>query len=92
MIKHIFLWAIRIYWSRNPEKERRACLYKISCSQYVYRVTRIKGWLMGYIAYKKRLKSCKPGYKILLKNEKKIIVTNDDKIINTLSINPFIIE
>jgi hypothetical protein len=92
MIKRLFLWLIRFYWSKNPENERRACLYKISCSQYVYRVTRLKGWFIGLIAYKKRMKSCKPGYKILLKNEKIIILTSNSKTINHLSINPFILE
>jgi hypothetical protein len=47
-----------------PEKKRRYCLFKETCSHYVYRHTAEGGFFKGTIALKQRLKKCRKGYKL----------------------------
>ncbi len=60
-MRFILLLIIRVYWL-IPEKKRKNCLFKESCSHYVFTITRQKGFKEGFKALKLRLKQCKPGY------------------------------
>jgi len=53
-----------MYWKIIPEHNRRSCLFAVSCSNYVYIVTKDKGFLSGLKAFKSRFKKCRNGYKI----------------------------
>jgi putative component of membrane protein insertase Oxa1/YidC/SpoIIIJ protein YidD len=55
---------IRLYWKFIPEKKRRTCLFKESCSNYVYRHTNEHGFLQGVHALQDRIKKCRSGYEI----------------------------
>jgi putative component of membrane protein insertase Oxa1/YidC/SpoIIIJ protein YidD len=63
-MKLILLIVIRLYWKFIPEKRRRTCLFKESCSNYVYRHTNEHGFLKGLSALMKRYKKCRHGYDI----------------------------
>jgi putative component of membrane protein insertase Oxa1/YidC/SpoIIIJ protein YidD len=60
-MKYILLIGIRIYWKVMPISKRRACLFKVSCSHYVYRETKEEGLMKGLRALIYRFKSCKSG-------------------------------
>ena len=59
-----FLFLIKLYWKVFPEKKRRCCLFKETCSQYVYRHTAEGGFFKGANALKQRLKKCRQGYQL----------------------------
>lgn len=63
-MKFILLFIIKIYWKIIPASRRRSCLFAESCSKYVYRVTKNKGFWNGLKAFRLRYKKCKSGYKI----------------------------
>jgi hypothetical protein len=52
-----------VYWLL-PKSRRRKCLFKESCSLYVFTLTSRKGLYEGLKALQLRLKQCRPGYYI----------------------------
>lgn len=68
-MKLILLGIIRLYWIIFPKYKRRSCVFKETCSNYVYRITIEKGFFNGLFALKKRIHQCRPGYTIY-KDEK----------------------
>ncbi len=62
-MKQLLLFAIRVYWLVVPKRMRRHCLFKCSCSQYVFAVTKEKGFRTGRIALRQRKLQCRPGYR-----------------------------
>lgn len=67
-MRYLLLIAIRLYWL-IPKKNRRCCLFKETCSKYVYRITRQQGLSAGIGALSDRRKKCRPGYYRINKNE-----------------------
>lgn len=61
-MKFFLLMVIRVYWLVTPVHARRSCLFKESCSRYVYRVTAQEGFLKGIRALYTRWKHCRSGY------------------------------
>ncbi|WP_366914024.1 membrane protein insertion efficiency factor YidD [Niabella sp.] len=66
-MRYFLLLIIRLYWL-TPEKNRRRCLFKETCSRYVYRITRQQGLRAGLAALKDRRRKCRPGYYYINKN------------------------
>lgn len=62
-MKRLLIGAIKIYWKLVPAERRRKCLFKESCSIYVYKIAKAKGAIAGISALKRRFKQCRPGYK-----------------------------
>ena len=81
-MKWLILIGIRIYWLL-PKKYRRHCLFKESCSHYVYNITFSGGFLNGIKALKQRIKQCRPGYQILFDNQEIFILLNDGNRISS---------
>lgn len=63
-MKWAFLTVIKLYWIIIPEKERRSCLFKETCSHYVYRHTTEYGFFRGISALLLRMKKCRKGYQL----------------------------
>jgi hypothetical protein len=61
-MKFAFLLIVRLYWKVIPEKKRRNCLFKETCSHYVYRNTVESGFFKGFRALCQRFKRCRKGY------------------------------
>jgi len=68
-MRYLFLLGIHIYWL-IPGKSRRTCIFKESCSRYVYRITNKHGFKKGLSALKERKQQCQPGYYAI--NDKEI--------------------
>lgn len=61
-MKWILLLLIKSYWRLIPEKKRKPCLFKETCSRFVYRQAAEHGFLMGVKALLLRIKQCRNGY------------------------------
>lgn len=61
-MKLLLLLGIRLYWRLWPERLRRSCLFRESCSRYVYRVTASAGASAGFAALWERARRCRGGY------------------------------
>lgn len=78
-MKHVLLFIIRMYWFIIPANKRKHCLFKESCSDYVFRNTKKLGLIEGLKALKQRVKSCQSGYYMIEIKGKKGIIAKDNK-------------
>jgi hypothetical protein len=74
--------AIRLYWAVWPGRWRRGCLYRESCSRYVYRVAREAGLAGGLRALRERYRSCRPGYGVLRRYGEAWLVLADGSVLS----------
>jgi putative component of membrane protein insertase Oxa1/YidC/SpoIIIJ protein YidD len=71
-MRWLILFPIYIYWyAWPPFLKKRYCLFKESCSQFVFRVTKESGFVAGYKAMIWRYRNCRPGYRIVSNAEGK---------------------
>ena len=91
-MKVFLLISIRVYWLFIPKSKRRRCLFKKSCSQYVYDITKREGLLFGIKALRFRGKNCNPKYNIIDIGKEKILITRTHKIFKEKDISPFLLE
>ncbi|MFD2826478.1 membrane protein insertion efficiency factor YidD [Leeuwenhoekiella polynyae] len=82
----ILLILIKLYWFVIPKTSRRRCLFKKSCSHYVYEITIEKGFLGGLKALRFRYNHCRPGYYIL--KEERVIISAGGKSFDSQTIKP----
>lgn len=54
--------AIRLYWVLVPASKRGHCLFKVTCSQNVFQVTKKKEFSKGISALLERYHSPRSGY------------------------------
>jgi putative component of membrane protein insertase Oxa1/YidC/SpoIIIJ protein YidD len=84
--------SIEYYWNTVPEKKRKICIYRITCSRFVYNEFHNNGFIPGLLAYFYRMKSCNHGYTISLKKNMVIIKDSQGHIIEENEINPLIVN
>ncbi len=60
---------IEYYWNNVPEDKRRVCIYKVSCSRFVYNEIDNYGFFRGLNSYILRRKNCNSNYSISIVNE-----------------------
>ncbi|WP_051200298.1 membrane protein insertion efficiency factor YidD [Flavobacterium subsaxonicum] len=60
-MRHLLLVIIKFYWLAIPKNKRRNCLFKKSCSHFVFEVTAQHGLVKGLQALQYRFKNCRPG-------------------------------
>lgn len=92
MFRNLFLLLIKAYWNFLPENKRRVCLYKESCSKFVYRVTEQQGLIKGLLSFRDRMKNCDQKYQIIKRENTIQVLTVKGVIIEEKDINPFIIK
>ncbi len=81
--------SIEYYWNTRPENQRKICIYRITCSRYVYNEFENNGLIEGIRAYFYRMKSCNHGYKLSLKKD---MLLTGMKIKTQQEINPLIVK
>lgn len=80
-MKWLFVSLIHIYWI-IPKKWRRRCIFKHTCSKYVYQTTKEQGFLTGIKALKQRMKQCTPFYGVYIGDDKEEwIILQDNEVI-----------
>lgn len=72
-MKNLLRFVIRLYWFCIPENRRRSCLFRESCSIYVYRITGENGFFEGIQAMRERFKVCRAEYKLSSENGKPVL-------------------
>ena len=90
----LFKLSIRFYWLIVPNKIKGVCLFKESCSKYVYRKLTEAGFKSGIKALKYRIKTCREPYVIrknIYSNEFEMHLCNGD-LVEEKKINSFYIR
>lgn len=64
MMKYLLLGIIKAYWRMVPSNKRRKCIFRISCSRFVYETTKKRGLYHGLLAFHYRFKNCRAGYEL----------------------------
>jgi putative component of membrane protein insertase Oxa1/YidC/SpoIIIJ protein YidD len=80
-MKFVLLLTIKAYWKLIPNRLRRPCIYKTSCSNYVYLETHSGGFLNGIKALNLRFKTCRHGFEVFVNpidGTKQILLTNGE--------------
>ncbi len=91
-MKQLLLFSIRCYWKLIPAKYRRKCIYKHSCSQYVFSIAEQNGFFAGIKALRYRYRNCRPGYVLLPIENTWILRTAGGEILEEKEINTHILE
>ncbi|WP_348744886.1 membrane protein insertion efficiency factor YidD [Tenacibaculum sp. 190524A05c] len=83
-MKQFLLVGIRLYWFLKPRNKTPCCIFRKSCSNYVFEITEQKGFWKGIRALKFRFKNCRGGFKIYRnpKSEQIEMILPDKTIIN----------
>jgi putative component of membrane protein insertase Oxa1/YidC/SpoIIIJ protein YidD len=63
-MKHLILFIIRMYWKIIPSSKRKKCIFKKSCSNYVFEVTKKEGFINGLKAFGFRYENCRGNFTI----------------------------
>lgn len=63
-MKYFLLFLIQAYWKIIPPSKRKKCIFRESCSHYVWRITKEEGFISGIKAFSFRNQHCCPGYVI----------------------------
>lgn len=63
-MKHLILFAIQMYWNCIPASKRKKCIFKKSCSNYVFEITQKEGFINGLKAFLFRYKNCRGNFTI----------------------------
>lgn len=75
-MKYLILFIIHLYWLFKPKNAKPKCIFKKSCSNYVYDITKKQGFIKGLNAFNFRFKNCRSGFEIF-KNP----ITNEIQIL-----------
>ncbi|MCQ9641151.1 membrane protein insertion efficiency factor YidD [Chryseobacterium sp. WG14] len=84
-MKSLLILLIKMYWMVIPPAKRRKCIFRTSCSKYVYERTINDGFISGLKAFKYRFKNCRSGAYIIenLSGEIQIILPNQQVLNET---------
>lgn len=87
----VLILLIRLYWIFIPKNTRKICLFRESCSNYVYRITKQEGFYKGLTALHYRILRCKPNYSIIKRNNEFELKLNDDSIVSENQISIYLL-
>lgn len=74
-MKYFLILVIKIYWLLIPEYKRKSCIFRVSCSRFVFNQTMKKGFVSGLLSLKERFLTCRPNYQArFLENEDLVIL------------------
>lgn len=91
-MKYLILILIRIYQISIPNRFRGKCLFNESCSNYVYRETKEKGFKTGINALKYRIHNCRPNYVLTNNNRIIFLITAGNEVVEEKFINDRILK
>jgi len=86
-LKYLLFFVIKVYQSIIPRRFRCTCLFKESCSNHVYRITKESGFTAGTKAFRFRLKNCRPNYYLIEEKGKTLLITAENEIVEEQYIN-----
>jgi uncharacterized protein len=72
---------IRLYWL-VPKQWRRRCVFKESCSAYIFRIASQEGFLKALKAFKERRHQCRPNYSLFATEDgKEWVILSDQSVV-----------
>ena len=86
-MSHLIVACIQAYRWLVPSEVRRVCLFRESCSAYVYRVAIERGACAAILALLKRSRQCAPGYSPLVTAAGISIVCRDGTVLPAHAVN-----
>ncbi|WP_028890434.1 membrane protein insertion efficiency factor YidD [Tenacibaculum ovolyticum] len=63
-MKYALIFSIKVYWFLKPKGKAPCCIFRKSCSHYVYEKTINEGFVIGFEALKFRIKNCRQGFEL----------------------------
>jgi putative component of membrane protein insertase Oxa1/YidC/SpoIIIJ protein YidD len=63
-MKYLILLIIQMYWKFIPASKRRKCIFKKSCSNYVFEITQKEGFINGLKTFRFRYKNCRGNFAV----------------------------
>lgn len=91
-MRFVLTSLIRLYWRFWPKQYRRSCIFRESCSCYVYRIASKDGLFHGIRALFQRYRICRPGYSFVSKNTSISIRLVDGTVVSEDEVSPTIVE
>lgn len=80
-----------MYWKIVSPAKRNKCIYKESCSRYVFRIIKNKGWKSGLDAFIYRYKNCRSNYILTHTGKQTLLVTAENIVIQEKEIRESLI-
>ena len=65
-MKYILLFIVKGYWILKPKNKKPCCIFRKSCSHYIYDKTKKEGFIEGVKALRFRIKNCKYGFELFI--------------------------
>ncbi|MBK0384537.1 membrane protein insertion efficiency factor YidD [Pedobacter sp. SD-b] len=92
-MKIILLLLIRLYWLIVPVQKRKRCIFRYSCSKYVFEITKVMGFKKGINALFFRMNNCNHKFDLVKNNttNKYEMILKDGTIINENRIAEYLI-
>ena len=90
-MRRLLLFAIAAYRFLIPERLRRRCLFRVSCSRYVEETLRSDGLIAGLRALAGRARRCRPGYRLGADGERLHIVLADGSHAAEAELSPHVL-
>jgi hypothetical protein len=85
-MKYLLLLLIRMYWL-VPKKFRRRCIFKNTCSHFIYETIRQRGALQGLKALQQRFRQCRGNYSFYETNQQQWVILNDLSVVERADTN-----
>lgn len=90
-MKYLLLFIIKAYWLLIPTSKRKHCLFKQSCSNYVFQEAKDQGLVKGLKALLFRYENCRSGYQLIPVENETILVSITNKVFSENEIDPRIL-
>ena len=91
MLRRATLLIIQLYWKLVPEDRRRSCIFRLSCSHYVYEVVQSRGATQGLKAFVSRWRQCRPGYSVVPNYQSLRVLLRDGSVADESDIAPAVL-
>ena len=91
-MKFLIFFVIKMYWITIPKSRRRKCLFRESCSNYVYQETKYKGAISGLKAFLFRVRNCNSNHHLIKVEDKIILITKDQHVFTEEKISKYMID
>ncbi|ANO49052.1 membrane protein insertion efficiency factor YidD [Flavobacterium columnare NBRC 100251 = ATCC 23463] len=82
-MKYLVLLSIRLYWLTKPKNKKPRCIFRKSCSHFIYEETLQNGFLKGLKAFHYRFKNCRSGFEVFknpISNQVQMLLTSNQII------------
>lgn len=87
-MKYLLVGIIHLYWWVIPNRWKRQCLFKTTCSRHVHEVTKRSGLLAGLSALKQRIATCRSEHEWKYANGAWELLLKDGTALQQSEIHP----